>query len=464
MALAPAYGTCLALIVLAPLARLCVSSSDGLPPVHDENAPAGVRGQNDGNAWLVKMKDSASGDMVQYVCDDSIDKPHAEHAQMSIESYDQRVSDFGASCHTHSQGFKTMGVKAQRQQIEDMRVSAMGMHIQYIEPDYKLSVSQYAEPETGEDPDAYAAPDTGGDQDAYTDPVEQAPPPKCAPACNTDSWGLDRLDQDSLPLDGAFDPPKGYDGEGVHIYVVDTGIASQNTDEFQDRILSGHAGSGMTTDDCNGHGTYTAGVAAGKTWGAAKKAFIHAVAILDCDGQGMSSTAINQVEWIGSYHPETYPGEPAVVLLPIQGSYSMGFNGAVTSLWTKHNMVVVVAAGNNYGNAQMYSPSSASKVVVVGATDQTDSKTDFSNSGPNVAMWAPGVEVPGPGMQNGEQTSVTGTRYLTVDVPPTWNIELAKRMFFSSFCCFIFDFFGGDFLLFFFHDKQASLVLRTYVL
>lgn len=254
----------------------------------------------------------------------------------------------------------------------------------------QLSVSQYAEPETGEDPDAYAAPDTGGDQDAYTDPVEQAPPPKCAPACNTDSWGLDRLDQDSLPLDGAFDPPKGYDGEGVHIYVVDTGIASQNTDEFQDRILSGHAGSGMTTDDCNGHGTYTAGVAAGKTWGAAKKAFIHAVAILDCDGQGMSSTAINQVEWIGSYHPETYPGEPAVVLLPIQGSYSMGFNGAVTSLWTKHNMVVVVAAGNNYGNAQMYSPSSASKVVVVGATDQTDSKTDFSNSGPNVAMWAPG--------------------------------------------------------------------------
>lgn len=67
-------------------------------------------------------------------------------------------------------------------------------------------------------------------------------------------------------------------------------------------------------------------------------------------------------------------------------------------------------------------------------------------------------------MQNGEQTSVTGTRYLTVDVPPTWNIELAKRMFFSSFCCFIFDFFGGDFLLFFFHDKQDSLVLRTYVL
>lgn len=57
---------------------------------------------------------------------------------MSIESYDQRVSDFGASCHTHSQGFKTMGVKAQRQQIEDMRVSAMGMHIQYIEPDYKV--------------------------------------------------------------------------------------------------------------------------------------------------------------------------------------------------------------------------------------------------------------------------------------------------------------------------------------
>ena len=41
------------------------------------------------------------------------------------------------------------------------------------------------------------------------------------------SWALDRIDQVSPVLDGIFEP--GGDGEGVDIYILDTG----NEDDFE---------------------------------------------------------------------------------------------------------------------------------------------------------------------------------------------------------------------------------------
>lgn len=68
------------------------------------------------------------------------------------------------------------------------------------------------------------------------------------------TWGLDRVDQRDLPLNGTYV----YDtaASNVHAYIVDTGIRASHN-EFGGRVGSGYSAinDGNGTHDCNGHGT-----------------------------------------------------------------------------------------------------------------------------------------------------------------------------------------------------------------
>ena len=87
------------------------------------------------------------------------------------------------------------------------------------------------------------------------------------------SWGLDRIDQRSLPLSGTFGYSESGKGEGVRAYIVDTGVLSTHT-EFTGRIVNGYSAIADSngTEDCNGHGTHVAGTVAGTTYGVAPPA------------------------------------------------------------------------------------------------------------------------------------------------------------------------------------------------
>lgn len=197
-------------------------------------------------------------------------------------------------------------------------------------------------------------------------------------------WGLDRVDQRSLPLSKSY----GYTatGKGVNAYVIDTGIYTAHT-EFGGRAKVAYDLLGGDGQDCNGHGTHVSGIIGSKTYGVAKNVNLWAVRTLDCDGSAPYSKVIAAVNWV-----RTHARKPAVANMSLGGPKSDALNTAVTDL-SKSGVFLGVAAGNDTQNACGSSPASAGWVQAVGATTSTDHLAGFSNYGGCVDMMAPGAGI-----------------------------------------------------------------------
>ena len=86
-------------------------------------------------------------------------------------------------------------------------------------------------------------------------------------------------------------------GEGVDVYVVDTGI-NINHVEFEGRASWGKTiPTNDVDDDGNGHGTHCAGTIASRKYGVAKKANVIAVKVLGSNGSGSMSDVVSGVVW-----------------------------------------------------------------------------------------------------------------------------------------------------------------------
>jgi subtilisin family serine protease len=216
-------------------------------------------------------------------------------------------------------------------------------------------------------------------------------------------WGLDRIDQRNLPLNGTY--VYNYTGSAVKAYVIDTGILASHTD-FGGRVISGYTAisDGRGTSDCNGHGTHVAGSVGGATWGVAKGVTLVPVRVLDCNGSGSNSGVIAGVDWVTSNHPA---GAAAVANMSLGGGASSALDTAVNNS-INDGVTYVVASGNDNRDACNYSPARVTAAITVNSSTSSDARSSFSNWGTCTDIFAPGSSI-----QSAWYTSNTATNTIS---------------------------------------------------
>jgi len=218
-------------------------------------------------------------------------------------------------------------------------------------------------------------------------------------------YGISKVQADTAIDDGKT-------GAGVDIAIVDSGIDARH-ETLEANLGTGYATSGAACDtscdggsrcqpagistcyeswdDDNSHGTHVAGTAGAAdngvgVLGVAPGATLHAVKVLDCCGAGSYSDIAAGIEWAADQGHD-------VINMSLGGSESSTVNDAVN--YAADKGVVLVAAAGNSGPCTdcVGHPAAHPEVIAVSATDQNDALADFSSTGPEVELAAPGDNV-----------------------------------------------------------------------
>eukprot|EP01134_Creolimax_fragrantissima_P003738 CFRG3738T1 len=207
-------------------------------------------------------------------------------------------------------------------------------------------------------------------------------------------WHLDRINQRTSDLDNNVDGTPEGTGQGVNIFVIDTGV------DITHPVFGGRAtnffnvfeADGIGPDDGYGHGTHVAGLVGGSGHGAATGSTIHNVKVLDASGAGDTVTILAGLDHVLAHVTTDTSGLQNIVVMSLTGPPSNMIDAMIVRLYLM-NVLVVVAAGNFNQDACSYTPARNPAAFTVGAMENGDAFASYSNWGGCVDIIAPGSRI-----------------------------------------------------------------------
>ncbi len=250
------------------------------------------------------------------------------------------------------------------------------------------------------------------------------------------AWGLDRISESNLPMDGNYVISNAAPTHGANAtaYSIDTGILLTHSD-FGGRARFGadFIRNPPAPGDDHGHGTHTSGTIGGTTYGVAKSVQLVSVKVCNSAGSCPTTAIVNGVNWVTA---DAATHKPAVANMSLGGGANATIDAAVTSSIAS-GIVYGIAAGNSFGaDACTQSPARVPTAITVGATGSNDglvppaspdARANYSNIGTCLDIFAPGSQI-----KSAWNTSNTATNIISGTSMATPHVVGVAALFLSE--------------------------------